>query len=83
MKIFRYALVAGWVAFFGIVALLFAFPKAVGEILAPVAGFFALPPAVMLVATLLYGIVCVYRAGMEKAGKTGGAKPPTEDIHHG
>jgi len=71
------------VAFFGIVALLLAFPKAVGETLTPVVGFFALPPAVLLMATLLYGIMCVYLAGMEKAGKPGGAKPETEDIHHG
>ncbi len=79
MKTFRNALVAGWVGFFGILALLIASPKTVGGILAPVTGFIALPPALLLVASLIYGIMCVYKAGMQTAGDMGGMKQETED----
>ena len=81
MKAFRTILIGGWISFFGIVALLFAFPKFVGNILHPVGGWFALLPASMLATTLLYIVTSIYRAGIGKNRKADGAAPETTPPH--
>ncbi len=58
---------------------LIASPKTVGGIVAPVTGFIALPPALLLVASLIYGRMCVYKAGMQTAGDMGGMKQENEE----
>ena len=68
-KTLGYILLIGWVGLFSFVALVFAFPKSVGSLLHPIADFFVLIPTFLLLGTAIYGIMRLYRAGMNRAQK--------------
>lgn len=65
-KILGYILLIGWIGLFSFVALLFAFPKAVGPLLHPIADFFVLIPTPLLFCTALYGVMRLYQVGMNR-----------------
>jgi predicted permease len=63
-------LVTAWVFFFATVAILFAFPKPTLAVFGR--HYFHLFPIVLLLASVLCGIACIYRAGMKRgAGSPG------------
>lgn len=67
MRVFKYVLIAGWAVLLGIVALVFVIPKPMGYILKPIADFFVLFPASLLIGTGLYGIIRLYKIGMKRS----------------
>lgn len=66
-KILGYMLLIGWMGLFSFVALVFAFPKSVGPLLHPIADYFVLIPTSLLLGTAVYGVMRLYRAGMDHA----------------
>ena len=64
---FGYVLLVGWVGLFATVALVFAFPKAVGPLLDPIRDYLVLIPTSLLLGTAMYGIMRLYRGGMNRA----------------
>lgn len=65
--VFGYVLVAGWCAFFVFVALLFAFPNWMAHFLGPVADFIVLIPVTLLISTVLYRLMRIYRSGIRRS----------------
>jgi hypothetical protein len=63
---FGWILIAGWALLFLTVAAFFAFPKPMSQIFRPVADFFVLWPASLLVGTGAYAIILIFRAGMKR-----------------
>lgn len=62
-----YVLLVGWIGLIAIVALVFAFPKSVGPLLHPIADYFVLIPISLLFGTAVYGVMRLYRSGMDNA----------------
>lgn len=63
MRVFRLALIVGWLAFALIVGLLFMLPK-IGPFFGSL--FFMLSMLGLLAATALYKIIGAYKAGMAR-----------------
>jgi hypothetical protein len=56
-------LLLGWVVLALGVVLIFAFPKPASSVLHPIASYFQLIPAILLVATAVYSLIRIYRMG--------------------
>jgi hypothetical protein len=68
MKVLRCFLFVGWTGFIGMVILCFVFSKSMGYVLRPIADFFVLIPAALLVVTALYFVIHLYDAGVKTSG---------------
>jgi hypothetical protein len=66
MKTFGIILATGWGLFFLTIALLFTFTKLVANILHPIFPYFPLIPGSLLLLTAVYGILRLYRLGMNR-----------------
>jgi len=67
---FGWALVIGWGLLFLTVAACFIFPKGMSHILKPVADFFVLWPASLLIGTWVYAIILFFRVGMKVSNRS-------------
>jgi hypothetical protein len=63
---FGWILIAGWGLLFLTVAAFFMFPKSMSDVFKPVADFFVLWPASLLVGTGAYAIILIFRASMKR-----------------
>jgi hypothetical protein len=66
MKGFGFVLLSGWLLLFVTVVLVFAFPKAASHILHSFAPYFQLIPILLLIGTVTYGLLQIYRLGMKR-----------------
>jgi hypothetical protein len=66
MKIFGFVLLSGWLLLFFEIVLVFTFPKPVSHVLHSFAPYFQLIPILLLIGTVLYGLIRVYRLGMKR-----------------
>ena len=66
MRIVARILIVGWVLLALSVALTFVWPKLASRVLHPISAYFQLIPMTLLVATALYGLVRIYRAGIAR-----------------
>ncbi len=63
---FGWALIIGWGLFLLTVAALFTFPKAVSSLLHPIADYFVLWPASLILGSMTYAVILFFRAGMRR-----------------
>src|ERR1700721_321331 len=63
---FGWVLIAGWGLLFLTVVLMFTFPKCMSHLFRPVAEFFVLWPAGLLLGTGVYVIILIFRSGMRR-----------------
>ena len=68
MKLFGWILLVGWLLLILTVGLAFAFPKPISRILHSFAPYFQLVPIFLLIATAAFGLLRLYRQGMERPG---------------
>jgi uncharacterized membrane protein len=61
MKTAGRLLLLGWTVLALGVVLIFALPKLASAVLHPIASYFQLIPMILLFATVVYSLVCVYR----------------------
>ena len=66
MKIFRNILIVGWAFIVLTVALAFGFPHAMSRVLGPMASYFHLIPAALLILSFVYFTVRLFKAGMRR-----------------
>lgn len=66
MKIFGRFLLSGWLLLFLTVVLVFAFPKPASRVLHSFAPYFQLIPILLLIGTVAYGLLRIYRSGMKR-----------------
>lgn len=67
MKVFRNILIAGWALIVLTVGLAFVFPKGMSHVLSPIASFFHLIPAILLVLTFVFYLLRLYKAGVRRS----------------
>jgi hypothetical protein len=64
--LFGKVLIAGWALLFLTVAAIFTFPKGMSHVLHPIADYFVLWPATLLIATFIYGVGLALRMGLRR-----------------
>lgn len=66
MKTFGYFLLSGWLLLFLFAVLAFSFPKTVSHFLHSFANYVQLVPIALMVGTVAYGLIRIYRLGMKR-----------------
>jgi|HubBroStandDraft_5_1064220.scaffolds.fasta_scaffold486648_1 hypothetical protein len=67
MKTFRHMLLLGWALLGVVVLVIFAEPELAARVLHPIVSYFPLIPGFLLLATVVYGLIRRYQAGMSRS----------------